>query len=667
MPQYLKIVVPTGSRLSRIAAEKLTDYLSKVSGESYPVIADKAEVINDDIFVIIGNEKRNRFSRKIGFSYDWSKMRPDGYVLKTINKNGKKYIIAAGNDEIGDKYAIYRLIKELKVEGKKISIENYEIALNPFIKTREVFMGDADHLWDPFVYEDEVPKEERGVVCDIIDNTLACQLNFPDTPASKNRKKAALWRILKKYCIENWEKEKLVRYMDQMDVYGFNSIQFCDLFESYFASGCFVTRREWREKLLEMMKRTRELGNRISLQLWADAVFVFPGKVISDWDDPLCDEKAAFPKGTLTTFCWNDKKERKNIQAAIKYLSGYAPYVDHIVTHFNDPGGCRRNGCTIGSCIEIMNYQYHAFKKINPGIKATYNLWPLTSNFPGYRMVDLEGARAEYSSPWRGTYSFWYFTKVVDKLDPSIMVANRKYTAQIADYYCKKWNRKYGIWSWYNCDQEIVASLHVEAERLGREFAELPGEASRNIEWFSVPSNCHSLNSASLYIASSLLWEPKRNPFEILSEFCELVFGPKISKAVCFGYVAIARIRNHDVNGDTAFLSDYLGAGTDNPEEDAWIAREALENLKDITIDGSWVSKIPMAVERKEILDDLKDHLKMVYQYAVFRTEYVKLAKQKRIYPDDLRKLPRIEKLKVSGGMIEWRKAQLFLRMNQKK
>lgn len=32
---------------------------------------------------------------------------------------------------------------DLKIEGNKLFLENYDIALNPFIKTRQVIMGDA--------------------------------------------------------------------------------------------------------------------------------------------------------------------------------------------------------------------------------------------------------------------------------------------------------------------------------------------------------------------------------------------------------------------------------------------------------------------------------------------------------------------------------------------
>jgi hypothetical protein len=311
----------------------------------------------------------------------------------------------------------------------------------------------------------------------------------------------------------------------------------------------------------------------------------------------------------------------------------------------------------------IMNYQYRAFKDKNPNIEATYNVWPLTSNAYRYRLVDVEGLYWQYPHSWSGTYSWWHFTRAADQLDDSIMIANRRYTPEVADY-CMKRGRKYGIWSWYTCDQEITASLHVEAERLGREFSQLPDAASAQIEYFAVPSNCHGLNSASLYIAANLLWEPRRDPFEVLKEFCALVFGPRVSEPVYLGYSAIARIRNHDVDGDSAFYTGYLGAGTDRPDKDARMSARAMRALKGVEVDKGWVSKIPMAVQREEMLEDLKDHVRMIHQYALFRTAYAKLAQQERISAEDVKNLPKVDKLSVSGGMIEWRKAQTILRVH---
>jgi hypothetical protein len=170
------------------------------------------------------------------------------------------------------------------------------------------------------------------------------------------------------------------------------------------------------------------------------------------------------------------------------------------------------------------------------------------------------------------------------------------------------------------------------------------------------------LNAASLYIAGRLLWEPRSDPFALLREFCDLIFGPRIGRAVYDGYEAVARIRNHDVDGDPAFDDSDLGAGTPDPEYDAGLSGNALSNLQHIGVDRAWAPKIPLALSREEMLEDLVDHLGMVHQYAVLRTALLRLIRQDRIYPDDYRRLPKVERLRVSGGMIEWRKAVDFLR-----
>lgn len=660
----VKVIIPPKSNLSKYVAEKLVDYILQVTNKKIPITNDINAINDNSTVIVIGNERRNKIAKQLGFKHDWRKMRIDGYVLKTIKRNRGLYIIAAGKGEVGDKYAVYRLIQEIKVNGSNISFGNYNIAETPFIKTREVIMGVACLAWDPFAYEDEIPENERAMTYDIIYNSLACQINFPDTPESHQRPKTALSRIVKKYCIENWDIDKLMKYVEQMDCYGFNSIQYSDEFEAYMHSGSLVTRRELREKLQAMMAKTRAIGNQVTLMFFGGVGFNFNGIELADWNEPLVDSKVIFPKANsmpALSYCWNEPQGRKNIEARTTYLSEYAPYIDHILTWFVDPGGCNKNGCTISTCMAILNYQYKIFKMKNPDMKATYNIWPFASEHNmGYRLVDNAVPNVSSSRSWGGTYSWKFFKNNISNLHPDIMIASRKYTPEIAAQ-CRKWNRKYGIWSWYTSDQECTASLHVEAERLGREFAALDKD-TKELEYFSIPSNCHSLNAAGIYIAAKLLWHSQRDPWNILKEFCSNVFGPKISRSVYAGYSAIAKIRNHDVDGDSAFGADYIGAGTDDPDKDAKVAGLALKQLKVAEVDEKWVSKIPLAYDRKELLDDLKEHLNMIYQYSLFRSAYVKLSAKEKIRPRDIQKLPKIEKFKKSGGMLEWRKVQILLK-----
>jgi len=64
-----------------------------------------------------------------------------------------------------------------------------------------------------------------------------------------------------------------------------------------------------------------------------------------------------------------------------------------------------------------------------------------------------------------------------------------------------------------------------------------------------------------------------RDPSEILRESCRAVFGPRLAQRVHDGYHAVARIRNRDIEGDSAFDDTYLGAGTPDPAADAKMAK----------------------------------------------------------------------------------------------
>ncbi|MGB9642047.1 MAG: alpha-glucuronidase family glycosyl hydrolase [Candidatus Ratteibacteria bacterium] len=650
------IIVPQRTTISSVAITFLKSYIEKVVRKKIDVVSENCDIPENSDFIIIGSPDRNRKAAEFCDLRQLKNLRHDGYILRTIVKNTRTYVIACGRTENGDKYAVYHLVRELKISGNKIRFPLLNLSMEPFIKSRELIIGDACP-WDPFVYADQVSPEEYAETYDIIFNSASCQLNCPDN----SRKKYALRKIVEKYCVENWHREKLLDYINQIDSFGFNSIQLGDEAESYMHSGCLVTRRQWREKIVSMMQQAKKIGQRITFMNWGGYAWVQNNiRVVSDWNDPLCNEKAVFSSdfSIKESKCWNTSEGRKNIQAHINYFSPYMKYADHVITHFYDPGGCHVNGCSIGTCIRIMNHQTKIFRKINPNLQVTFNLWPLTSEHEGF------DKREVFSNldVWSGTFNWWYFTKVVDLLEPDIMIANRTFDPEIAEH-CFRWDRKYGLWAWYTSDQEITASLHVEAERLGREFSQMPQYAGSALEYISVPSNCHLLNSASIYIAGHLLWNPKKDPFSILQEFCYCVFGPEISEAIYAGYHAIARIRNHDIKGDSAFSDAYLGAGTPDVEKDIEISGDALYKLNKISIDQNWHSKIPIIADRSTMLEDLREHVKMVHQYAEFRHAYARLARKSRITGSDVKTLPVVDRFKNTGGMIEWRKAKWLLNL----
>ncbi len=153
----------------------------------------------------------------------------------------------------------------------------------------------------------------------------------------------------------------------------------------------------------------------------------------------------------------------------------------------------------------------------------------------------------------------------------------------------------------------------------------------------------------------------------ILKEFSSCIFGPEISDAIYSGYRAIAEIRNRDIKGDSAFCDAYLGSGTPDIEKDIELSGDALYKLEKASIDPDWIPSIPIVFDREILLQDLREHVKMIHQYAKFRHAFVKLSRKARISGSDWKKLPRIEKFRNTGGMIEWRKARSILNLQAMK
>ena len=110
------VVGHKGGAFHRWVAGELQRYVKQLSGAELPiVIIDQRPA--DKPLIIVGEPQTNSLvagaqEKKL---VDLSKLKPDGFVLKTVKLAGQPAVVVAGNDESGTMYAAYELLERLGI------------------------------------------------------------------------------------------------------------------------------------------------------------------------------------------------------------------------------------------------------------------------------------------------------------------------------------------------------------------------------------------------------------------------------------------------------------------------------------------------------------------------------------------------------------------------
>jgi hypothetical protein len=511
------ILCDLNDALSSRTAAKLSNYLSEQVAAKPRVVGeqDLNTIDRGHLLIVIDGSENQRLLTKVGVQADVPTDRADALSIKATQKADRWVIALAGRTPAGAKYATYRLMEEMQIEGHDARVAALDLRASPFFPTRSVSLF---NIW-------RVPVE-----------------------------------TIRQCNIEAWPLEKVQRNIDTYDAFGFNAIETHDRFHEDFLKGVYgISRAEWREKVYAMCDRAHADGMTVFLRLWGNSVAL-----------PVKEVSGNTPFG-FVNLAPDIPEERKRWESEIRdYASKtYASHIDHLIGHWADAGGVHPGSqATVKDSMLLHNELVTAFRAINPNVQSTFNLWGMANprgirGWPGYEdhrsicdagILPKDVAIAQTTRSHSHVYSAQVTSDILAAGHPA------------------------AVWTWRRADTEVRfgdAGLRIRVrDMMGEYFNNLP-ESARQLQWHNIERNHHGLaNDVNYYVAGKLMWDSKADVDALLSKYCQLVFGQANAAAVVEAFNTIEWARHPE-----QFVSEGMLADPSAGARRAGVALEALNGI----------------------------------------------------------------------------------------
>ena len=387
--------------------------------------------------------------------------------------------------------------------------------------------------------------------------------------------------------------EQLDTYVDMFDWFGFNGGQ---LIQGCYSYGALGSPEAYLSRQRQMAQRLKYNGQEVTLWVWA-AQFTGFG-----WQDP----SVAYPDPNGPP-AW----ENPRVDAAFeKYYDLYAqlaPLSDRVIAHFIDPGVLTRDE-------DIFHYLRLLEKKCrekNPNIRMGIDTW---GRGPDYLKKFTDNGFKDY-------------LLLANSMPVFYQPGDRERLHELG----RALGLELGIWGWYMTEYESdqLASLYITA-RLYKNFCqELKNGVleTHPVTYWSEMEAHHLNNIYSLYAAGQLLWNPERDPDELLWEISEAIWGEANGAKVYEALELIQEMRSGD-KWDAYWwgMPEYqLGSG--DPYKDHARAMAVLQQLESMQTNPAYVPKIPLPCTPQTLVELMIPHLKQIMLFADFRCKVTEIKK----------------------------------------
>ena len=383
--------------------------------------------------------------------------------------------------------------------------------------------------------------------------------------------------------------QQISDYAAMFDAFGFSGCQLMETASNYSILG---SAEAFQDRLLKFAKAVRSNGQDLSLWVWA-AQFNGYG-----WYDSTITYT---PQKGYTAF--TDPKVRAGFE---KYYNGYvrmAPYVDMLITHFYDPGSLKNRA----DVFDYMRLLLGKFRARNPHVKLGVDFWASDSDSAYMKQLIDNG-----------------FTDalLLESGMPHLYPPGRR---EHLHEEARKRDLKMGVWGWHTAEVETDQNpmMHVNAQLLKHFYQQIKNgvDKTQPLSYWSEMEAYHLNNIFTMYAASQLLWNPDRDPDEILKEIAEGIWGPRNGPAILDALKLIQDVRSGPTWDTYWVWSKEHRLGTPDAREDWKRAEKSISDLEQMKTDTSFVPKFPLPFPPATFIELMLPHLRQIRQFAASRMD----------------------------------------------
>lgn len=390
-----------------------------------------------------------------------------------------------------------------------------------------------------------------------------------------------------------YDKKRLSNYVEMMDWLGFSGSQLMETCYAYNMFGSPEAAQEWQKSVAQLL---RENGQEVSLWAWS-ANFTGFG-----WSDP---DVSYSPKAGLTAY--DDPQVHKSFEKYYDHYANLAPYVDRFIAHFFDPGQLT----DMKDVMKYMRLQETKLKAKNPKIQMGIDCWASSSD---YLKALVDAGFKDYLI-----------------LPVAFPIAYGPGQREAIHAQASKLGLNLGIWGWYITEYETdqLPSMYVNAQMMKRFYGQMKNGVMKTkpVDYWSEMEAHHLNNIYTMYASAQLLWNPDRDPHQILSEISEGIWGPKNGPKVLKALELIQDVRTGPKWETYWWTSKEYRLGTADPARDLKRAEESLQELQSMGTDETYVPKIPLPYPPATFVELMLPHLRQIKQFAEFRIKVAQIEK----------------------------------------
>ena len=397
--------------------------------------------------------------------------------------------------------------------------------------------------------------------------------------------------LQKHYAWENWHVSQVPVLADFFDAVGMDGVWLFDSPCHYDWTGNHVPPEEMAAKIRALALRARENG--MTVCLWTHGTSNLEGRNFSDLQP-------------------RDPEQLKLIYRDFDRLADtYGDVIDMVYGHWVDPGGAPPPADITDPQklhLELVKrLEAKAGKKLFSVFSAHGLHWPMG---PGGTL------------PWAGYEG--PETLVESKILPkgtSIGSTDMRFYVPSELEFAKTVRAGgygYGVFGWLIAEYEMDPGIHVHTHIMDNYFHGLPEETKDLVDWYEEGLIYTTMNLATYYTFSQMLWDPRSSADSHLADFCQAAFGHELGPLMLQGYRAIAAVRCGTGVGEDRGMC-RLGRGSGDAARDLQICEQALLALEGAYADKSYLPTIPLTVPVEAMISDVRGQVEGMAEYARFR------------------------------------------------